>query len=136
MQLVLLCCVASAISLGVVAVESKTSEKQYLSTIRGSSLGGDLLKTDDDAGEMTEDDASSKSEEDEGGSSKNEEDDIQPPAPAKIPPTKTCTCQKTPTTATRPEVNMAWEALEELLDVIRDLGPVSGTSHVHLKQRL
>ena len=124
MKFALFLCLTSAAVLGVLAAKSKTEESQYFLSApnQHDSESSDMgTKTDDFGGEMIEEDDTSENE-----------DDAKAPLLPKIPPKKkktTCTCAKTTPT----ETTMTWEALEELLDVIRDLGPVSGASHVQFE---
>ena len=117
MKFVLFLCLASAAALGVLAAKLETEESQYYFSAPNQG-----------------DDRSSETEtktDNEDGSEMIEEDDVKPPTPVKIQPKKkkktTCTCPKTTAETTPTEPTMTWEALEELLDDIRDIGPVSGT---------
>ena len=128
MKFAVFLCLTSAAVLGVLAAKSKTEESHYFAS--PPKHGGDTeteAKTDDLGGEMTEEDDTSE----------NEDDAKAPPLP-KIPQKKktTCTCPKTTAKTTPTEPTMSWEALQELLDVIRDIGPVSGTSHVQFELRI
>ena len=123
MKFALCLCLTSAAVLGVLAAKSKTEESQYYFAAPPKH-GGDIeteAKPDDLGGELIEDDDTSE----------NEDDAKAPQLPKNTPKKKTttCTCPKT----TPAEPTMSWEALEELLDVIRDLGPVSGTSRVQFE---
>ena len=122
MKFALFLCLTSAAVLGVLAAKSKTEESQYYFAAPPKH-GEDTeteTKTDDLGGEMIEEDDTPENE-----------DDAKAPHLPKIPPKKktTCTCAKTTLT----ELTLTWQALEELLDVIRDIGPVSGTSHVQFE---
>ena len=122
MKFALFLCLTSAAVIGALAAKPKTEESQYFFSApiqRDGESSETKTKTDDEGGEMIEEDDMSENE-----------DDAKPPPLPKMPPQKktTCTCPKTTAKTTPAEPTMSWEALEELLDVIRDLGPVSGTS--------
>ena len=126
MKFALFLCLTSAAVLGVLAAKSKTEESQYYFAAPPKH-GEDKeteTKTDDLGGEMIEEDDTPENE-----------DDAKAPQLLKIAPKKktTCTCPKTTAKTTLTELTLTWQALEELLDVIRDIGPVSGTSHVQFE---
>ena len=110
MPFALVCSRLSAAVIGLLAVELKTTKSIYFMAVPSQPSDEPLMtegKTDDFGADLIEEDDENVY-------------DANPPAVANIPPKNKIAM--TPLS----ESTITWEALEELLDVIRNLGPVSG----------